>query len=82
MPRCRGDHPIRCLRPPHQGDATDGFWTTTSYERFGTVGRQHVRTNSQLRLSTWTYFDGWVGPIKIERTGPENKKTVTRTEYR
>ena len=59
----------------------DGFWTTTSYVRFGTVGSQHVRTNSQLGLSTWTYFDGLGRPIKTERTGPENKKTVTRTEY-
>ena len=59
----------------------DGFWTTTQYNNLGTVGSQHVRTTSQLGLSTWTYFDGLGRPIKTERTGPEQKKIVTRTEY-
>ena len=59
----------------------DGFWTTTSYVNVGTVGSQHVRTDSQLGLSTWTYFDGLGRATKTLSTGPENTTIVTRTEY-
>ena len=59
----------------------DGFWTTTSYVSFGTVGRQHVRTNSQLGLSTWTYFDGLGRTTKQQSTGAENSQIITETQY-
>ncbi len=59
----------------------DGFWTTTSYVSFGTVGSQHVRTASQLGLSTWTYFDGLGRTIKQQSTGAENSQIITETQY-
>ncbi len=59
----------------------DGFWTTTSYVSFGTVGSQHVRTASQLGLSTWTYFDGLGRTIKQQSTGAENRQIITETQY-
>ena len=59
----------------------DGFWTTTSYVSFGTVGKQHVRTASQLGLSTWSYFDGVGRAIKQQSTGPEGQLLTTDTEY-
>ena len=59
----------------------DGFWTTTSYVGFGTVGSQHVRTASQLGLSTWTYFDGLGRTIKQQSTGAENSQIITETQY-
>ncbi len=59
----------------------DGFWTTTSYVNFGTVGSQHVRTASQLGLSTWTYFDGLGRTIKQQSTGAENRQIITETQY-
>lgn len=59
----------------------DGFWTTTSYVNFGTVGSQHVRTDSQLGLSTWTYFDGLGRTIKQQSTGAENSRIITETQY-
>ena len=59
----------------------DGFWTTTSYVSFGTVGRQHVRTDSQLGLSTWTYFDGLGRTTKQQSTGAESSRILTETQY-
>ena len=59
----------------------DGFWTTTSYVSFGTVGSQHVRTDSQLGLSTWTYFDGLGRTTKQQSTGAENSRILTETQY-
>ena len=59
----------------------DGFWTTTSYNSFGTVGSQHVRTDSQLGLSTWTYFDGLGRTITQKSTGTDAKIIVSKTEY-
>ena len=59
----------------------DGFWTTTAYNSLGTVGSQHVRTDSSLSLSSWTYFDGLGRPIKKKSTGPDSKVTVTDTQY-
>ena len=59
----------------------DGFWTTTAYNNFGTVGTQHVRTDSSLSLSSWTYFDGLGRSIKKKSTGPDSKITVTDMQY-
>jgi RHS repeat-associated protein len=59
----------------------DGFWTTTSYVSFGTVGTQHVKTDSQLGLSTWSYFDGLGRTITSKTTGTDSKIIVTETEY-
>ncbi len=59
----------------------DGFWTTTSYVSFGTVGTQHVKTDSQLGLSTWSYFDGLGRTIKSKSTGTDSNIIVTETEY-
>ncbi len=59
----------------------DGFWTTTSFNSFGTVGNQHVRTDSQLGLSTWTYFDGLGRTITQKSTGTDSKIIVSKTEY-
>ena len=59
----------------------DGFWTTTSYVSFGTVGSQHVRTDSQLGLSTWTYFDGLGRTTKQQSTGAESSQIITETQY-
>ncbi|GJL61397.1 MAG: hypothetical protein NPIRA04_00510 [Nitrospirales bacterium] len=59
----------------------DGFWTTTSYNSFGTVGSQHVRTDSQLGLSSWTYFDGLGRTITQKSTGTDSKTIVTQTDY-
>ena len=59
----------------------DGFWTTTSYVSFGTVGTQHVKTDSQLGLSTWSYFDGLGRTIKSKSTGTDSNISVTETEY-
>ena len=59
----------------------DGFWATTAYNNFGTVGSQHIRTDSSLSLSSWSYFDGLGRPIKKKSTGPDSKVTVTDTQY-
>jgi len=59
----------------------DGFWTTTTYNSFGTIGAQHVRTDSSLGLSSWAYFDGLGRPIKKKSTGPESKIVVADTQY-
>ena len=59
----------------------DGFSTTTSYVSFGTVGAQHVRTDSSLGLSTWTFFDGLGRTINAKSTGTDSKIIVTDTEY-
>ena len=69
------------LGRPIKETQADGSWTTTSYEAFGTIGSQHVRTDSSEGLSTWAYVDGLGRVLKTERTGPEKKTVITRTEY-
>ncbi len=59
----------------------DGFWTTTSYVAFGTVGSQHVRSDSPLGLSIWTYFDGLGRTMTTKSTGTDSKIIVSNTDY-
>ena len=59
----------------------DGFTVTKSYVGLGTVGTQHVRTDNDLGLSSWVYFDGLGRTIKTESTGTDSKIIVTDTEY-
>ena len=62
----------------------DGFFTTTSYINFGTVGNQHVRTDATVNgttFSTWTYFDGLGRTMTTKSTGTDSKIIVSNTEY-
>jgi RHS repeat-associated protein len=59
----------------------DGFVTTTSYNNFGTIGTQHVKSDSTLGLSTWSYFDGLGRKILAKGTGTDSKIIVSETEY-
>jgi len=59
----------------------DGFVTTTSYNNFGTIGTQHVRSDSPLGLSTWSYFDGMGRTTLTKSTGADSKIIVSKTEY-
>jgi len=59
----------------------DGFWTTIAYQSLGTVGAQHVRTDTALGLSTWTYVDGLGRPISQKRTGPDKQVITSQTQY-
>jgi YD repeat-containing protein len=58
-----------------------GNVTTNSYNSFGTIGSQHVKTDSPLSISSWTYFDGLGRTIKSNSTGADSKIVVTDTEY-
>ena len=65
----------------------DGFVTTTSYNNFGTLdtqnflNSQHVRSDSSLNLSTFSYFDGLGRKIRAEGTGTDGRIIVSTTEY-
>ncbi len=59
----------------------NGFWTTTSYNSFGTAGSQHVRTDSQAGLSSWTYFDGLGRTTKTRSTGTDGKIVTASIQY-
>ena len=59
----------------------DGFWTKTNYIQFGTLGSQHVRTNSSLGYWTWTFFDAFGRTRIAYTTGPDGKLVRTVTFY-
>lgn len=65
----------------------DGFWTKMSYNSFGTVGKQNIRTDNQLGYWSESFFDGLGRTIKERRKGvnpeyPANTAPiVTETEY-
>ena len=59
----------------------NGLWATTTYNNFGTVSTQHVRTDSQAGLSTWTYFDGLGRTTKTRSTSTDGKITVAEVRY-
>ncbi|MFZ5875343.1 MAG: toxin TcdB middle/N-terminal domain-containing protein [Nitrospirota bacterium] len=60
----------------------DGSWMTTAYVNFGGgVASQHVRTDSTIGLSSWTYFDGLGRTYLEKKTGPDGKIIATETQY-
>jgi RHS repeat-associated protein len=66
---------------PLQTTFPDTSWTSTAYLSFGTVGAQHVRTDSAAGLSSWTYFDGLGRTFLAKSTGPDSKTIATQTQY-
>jgi len=55
--------------------------TTISYNNLGVVGSQHIKTDSPLGLSRWSYFDGLGRTIKTKTTGTDSKIIVTEKKY-
>lgn len=59
----------------------DGTWASLSYNNFGTVGSQHVRTVNSAGLWKASFFDGLGRTIKEKSSGPDNKTIVVDTVY-
>jgi RHS repeat-associated protein len=59
----------------------DGTWTSMSYNNFGTVGSQHVRTDTSVGLWSLSYFDGLGRTFKTKSSGPDSKTIVNETQY-
>jgi len=59
----------------------DGSWTSLSYNSFGTVGAQNIRSDSSAGLWTENYFDGLGRTFRERKSGPAAKTIVTDTQY-
>jgi len=59
----------------------DGSWTTWSYNAFGTVGSQRVRTDTSAGTWSEDYFDGLGRTFKTRSSGPDAKIVVREKRY-